>query len=99
MKVSLFFCEHPEVKREMPETVQEERYLELAQYWIEARGHQRHDQKSYGAYNQDHKPLFEQATIEGHAVHAALFCAGVTRLAGINGGDDIVKLPFACGKT
>ncbi len=84
----LFFREHPELKREMPADVQENRYLELAQYWIEARGHQRHDQKSYGAYNQDHKPFSEQTTIEGHAVRAALFCAAVTRLAGINGRDD-----------
>src|SRR6516164_4993572 len=44
----LFFREHPELKREMPVAVQENTYLELAQYWIEARGHQRHDQKSYG---------------------------------------------------
>jgi DUF1680 family protein len=84
----LFFGEHPEVKRGMPVTVDEHRYLEQAQYWIEMRGHQRKDQPSYGAYNQDHKPVFEQTTIEGHAVRAALFCAGVTALAGINGRDD-----------
>jgi DUF1680 family protein len=60
----------------------------LAQYWVEARGHPRKDQPGYGAYNQDQQPVLEQKTIEGHAVRAALLCAGVTTLAGINGRDD-----------
>jgi DUF1680 family protein len=84
----LFFHTHPELKREMPVAVDERRYLELAQYWVEARGHERKDQKSYGAYNQDHQPVVEQQTIEGHAVRAALLFAGVASLAGINGRDD-----------
>lgn len=84
----LFFHEHPELKREMPVAVEERRYLNLAQYWVEARGHQRKDQKSYGAYNQDHQPVVEQQSIEGHAVRAALLFAGVTSLAGITGRDD-----------
>jgi DUF1680 family protein len=84
----LFFRARPELKHGLPVPVDERRYLELAQYWIEARGHPRKDQPSYGAYNQDHKPVFEQAAIEGHAVRAALMCSGLTALAGINGRDD-----------
>ena len=84
----LFFRGHPELKRAMPVAIDESRYLRLAQYWVEARGHPRKDQPSYGAYNQDHEPVLEQKTIEGHAVRAALLCAGVTALAGINGRDD-----------
>jgi DUF1680 family protein len=84
----LLFREHPELKREMPVAVEERRYLELAEYWVEARGRQRRDQPSYGAYNQDHKAVFEQTTIEGHAVRAALLCSGVTALAGVNGRED-----------
>jgi DUF1680 family protein len=84
----LLFRQHPELKRQMPVPVDEAQYLKLAQYWVEARGHPRKDQPSYGAYNQDDKPVFEQTTIEGHAVRAALLCAGVTALAGINGRDD-----------
>jgi DUF1680 family protein len=81
----LFFREHPKLKREMPVPIDERRYLDLAQYWVEARGHHRKDQPSYGAYNQDQKPVFEQTGIEGHAVRAALLCSGVSALAGING--------------
>ena len=84
----LFLREHPELKHEMPVTVDERRYLDLAQYWVEARGRQRKDQPSYGAYNQDHQPVLEQQTIEGHAVRAALLAAGVSALAGINGRQD-----------
>lgn len=84
----LLFREHPELKREMPVAVDEKRYLDLAQYWVEARGHERKDQKSYGAYNQDHQSVFEQPTIEGHAVRATLLFSGVAELAGINGRDD-----------
>jgi DUF1680 family protein len=84
----LFFGEHPELKRDMPVAVDERRYLDLAQYWVEARGHPRKDQPSYGAYNQDHEPVFAQQTIEGHAVRAALLAAGVSALAGINGRED-----------
>jgi DUF1680 family protein len=84
----LFFREHPELKRDMPVPVDEARYMALAHYWVEARGRPRKDQPGYGTYNQDHKPIFEQTTIEGHAVRAALFCSSVAALAGINGRDD-----------
>lgn len=84
----LFFREHPGLRRDMPVDVDETRYLALAQYWVEARGHPRKDQAGYGAYNQDHQPVFQQKTIEGHAVRAALLCSGITELAGINGRDD-----------
>jgi DUF1680 family protein len=84
----LFFRSHPGLKRKMPGTVDERRYLDLAQYWVEARGHHRKDQPSYGAYDQDGEPVFEQQTIEGHAVRAALLFSGVSALAGINGRDD-----------
>ena len=84
----MFFREHPKLKRDMPVAMDEGRYLDLARYWVEARGHPRKDQPTYGAYNQDHIPVSEQKTIEGHAVRATLLCAGVTALAGINGRDD-----------
>jgi len=84
----LFFRTHPELKPQLPVAVEEQRYLDLAQYWVEARGQARKDQKSYGAYNQDHQSIFAQPTIEGHAVRAALLFAGVAALAGINGRDD-----------
>jgi DUF1680 family protein len=84
----LFFQKHPELKPQMPVAVDEQRYLTEAEYWIEMRGHPRKDQPSYGAYNQDQAPVFQQTAIEGHAVRATLMCAGLTQLAAINGRED-----------
>jgi DUF1680 family protein len=84
----LFLQQHPDLKRQFPFTVNEKRYLDLAQYWIEARGHVRKDQPAYGAYNQDDRPVFEQPAVEGHAVRCMLMCAGMTALADINGRED-----------
>lgn len=39
----------------------------------------------WGEYAQDHKPVFQQETIEGHAVRAALLCTGLSAAAAVNG--------------
>jgi DUF1680 family protein len=95
----LFFREHPELKRAMPVPVNERHYLELAQYWVEARGHSRKDHPSYGAYNQDHQPVIEQTTIEGHAVRAALLCSAWPRSPVSMAVTIIAKPPFDGGET
>jgi len=46
------------------------------------------DRPSWGAYAQDHKPLLEQETIEGHAVRATLVCAGLAAAARADARDD-----------
>jgi DUF1680 family protein len=43
---------------------------------------------SWGAYAQDHLPVFEQETIEGHAVRATLMCTGLAAAARVNGRED-----------
>ena len=43
---------------------------------------------SWGAYAQDDKPVFEQATLNGHAVRATLLCAGIAAAASVNGRKD-----------
>ena len=69
------FRERPELKKEMGFPVEEQRYLKLAEFFIEGRGHYE-GRKSFNAYGQDHKPVFEQETIEGHAVRATLYRDG-----------------------
>ena len=39
---------------------------------------------SWGAYAQDHKPVLEQESIEGHAVRATLLCTGLIAAARVN---------------
>ncbi len=68
---------------ELYRVVPEPRYLELAKAFIEWRG--RHKVKPYSdtprAYFQDHVPLREQKTLEGHAVRAIFFASGVADVA------------------
>ena len=59
-------------------------YRSLVRFWISSRGHvgfedwfKTNPRPSWGTYAQDHCPLEEQTTIEGHAVRAALFLTGV----------------------
>ena len=46
------------------------------------------DRPSWGSYAQDHKPLLEQETIEGHAVRATLLCAGLSAAARADARED-----------
>jgi DUF1680 family protein len=77
------FREQPGLKKEMGFAVDEQKYLKLAEFFIEARGHYE-GRKSFGAYGQDHKPVFEQESIEGHAVRATLMATSVAAIAAAN---------------
>ena len=91
VKLYLLFRERPELKSRMPLPVDEQRYLKLAEFWIENRGNHeggRSFGRFDGAYAQDHKPVLQQETIEGHAVRATLLCAGLVATANVNGRDD-----------
>jgi DUF1680 family protein len=87
VKLYLLFREKPELKSRMPVPVEEQRYLKLAEFWIENRGNHE-GRQSYGAYAQDHKPVLQQETIEGHAVRATLLCAGLAAAANVNERED-----------
>ncbi len=87
VKLFLLFQEKPELKARMPVPVDEKRYLELAEFWIENRGN--HEGRlDFGAYAQDHEPVLSQKTIEGHAVRATLLCAGLAAAGHVNGRID-----------
>ena len=76
--VSLYqlFKEQPDLKSRLSVPVKERNYLELAEFWIDARGH--HEGRiDFGAYDQDAIPVLQQETIEGHAVRAMLLCCGL----------------------
>ena len=57
----------------------EERYLKLAQFFVEQRGNDQ-GHKLYGAYSQDHLPVRRQSEIVGHAVRAMYNCIGMADL-------------------
>ncbi|MGC4044392.1 MAG: glycoside hydrolase family 127 protein [Armatimonas sp.] len=64
-----------------------ERYLTLAEFFIDARGHlegRSGKDPSFYEYGQDHAPLDKQTTLEGHAVRATLFATGIVSAAQVN---------------
>jgi DUF1680 family protein len=110
------FRDTPSLWEKVGVPVDEKRYLELAEFWLENRGNNCgrpttqqwekeepasqkwvRDQKygdsrpSWGAYAQDDKPIFQQDTLEGHAVRATLLCAGLVAAAGVNGQPEYVQ--------
>jgi DUF1680 family protein len=80
VKLYLLLRAEPQLKDQITAPVDERRYLALAEFFIENRG--RHEgRRDYGSYGQDHLPVLQQTTIEGHAVRATLLCAGLTAAA------------------
>jgi DUF1680 family protein len=89
------FCGHPGFKMALMDLYRqtgEERYLELAQAWVEWRGREicvsMDTGNPQGAYAQDHASIRQQYSIEGHAVRAVFFAAGVVDLALETGDSD-----------
>jgi len=76
---------HPEVEMALVELYREtgnRDYLELARYFVDARGHGL--MESYGkepTYFSDRVPVREQTTVEGHAVRAVYLAAGAADVA------------------
>ncbi len=60
------------------------KYLRLCGWLLGQRGHHE-GRRSYGRRCQDHLPIQEQCTIEGHAVKAAFLFNGVTQYVGATG--------------
>lgn len=80
------FCGHAELEMALVELyrlTRQPRYLELARAFVEWRGHGKVQPAgpTPRAYFQDHLPLREQRTLEGHAVRAIFFATGVADLA------------------
>jgi DUF1680 family protein len=81
---------HPEIEMALTELHRltgEGRYLALARYFIDARGHGLIGAHEFGpAYFQDRVPVREATSVEGHAVRALYLAAGATDVA-IETGD------------
>ena len=75
---------HPEVEMAMVELYREtgeRRYLEVAKYFVEQRGHKLLGPGHFGSsYYQDDVPVREATAVAGHAVRALYLAAGVTDL-------------------
>ncbi|MFF4252409.1 glycoside hydrolase family 127 protein [Streptomyces sp. NPDC001663] len=87
-------CGHPEIETALVELyreTRERRWLDLAGYFVERRGHGLLDgERRPGAvYWQDHVPVREATTVAGHAVRQLYLLAGATDLAAETGDADL----------
>ena len=87
------FCGHAELEMalvELSRVTHDPHYLELSKAFVEWRG--RNKVKPFSdtprAYFQDHVPVREQFTLEGHAVRGLFFATGVADLALETGSAD-----------
>jgi len=79
--------EHPEIELaliKLGRLLQQPRYIQLAEFFIEQRGHPR-DGRSWGQYAQDHAPIRDQHEVVGHAVRAVYLYSAVTDLLALTG--------------
>jgi len=65
----------------------DEKYLRLAQFFVDARGNPAGRAKLYGAYAQDDKPVIEQTRAEGNAARAMSLYVALTDLVGLTGNE------------
>jgi DUF1680 family protein len=62
----------------------DEKFLDLARFFLDQRGNA-DGHELYGAYNQDHLPVVEQAEAVGHAVRAGYMYAGMADVGALTG--------------
>lgn len=93
-------CGHPEVETALVElyrTTDEKRYLELARYFLDRRGHgvlasgadRGHDRDPGAEYWQDHTPVREAPEVTGHSVRQLYLLAGAADLATETGDTEL----------
>jgi hypothetical protein len=68
----------------------DQRYLQLAKFFLEERGHSRDGRELWGEYAQDHRPIFEQREAVGHAVRAPYMYSAMADIAALTGDDRYV---------
>jgi DUF1680 family protein len=91
VKLFLLYRDNPSLKQRVAVPVDEAKFLELAEFFIDARGHhagRTGRSASFGSYGQDDVPLAKQQSVEGHAVRSLLFCSGICAAAKENKRSD-----------
>jgi len=68
-----------------------EKYLDLAKFYLDERGYTHEGRELYGEYAQDHKPVIEQNEAVGHAVRATYMYSGMADVAALTGDERYLK--------
>ena len=90
---------HPEVEMALAELYRvtlEQRYLDLAQYFVDARGHRLLGEVHHGSrYRQDDEPFRTARHARGHAVRAAYLACGALDVAAETGDQSLLSAAAA----
>ncbi len=82
---------HPEIELALVKLYRatgDERYLQLARFFLGVRGRPTHDRPQlWGEYAQDHEPLVDQQEALGHAVRAMYLYSAATDVAALTGDE------------
>lgn len=68
----------------------DEKYMKLAEFFMDERGRQGNGRQLYGEYAQDHKPVVEQEEAVGHTVRATYLYTPLAELAMLTGRQDYI---------
>ncbi|RKN37174.1 glycoside hydrolase family 127 protein [Streptomyces hoynatensis] len=87
-------CGHPEIETALVELYRctgERRYLDLARYFVDRRGHGLLPPGGFGnRYWQDHAPITEATEVAGHAVRQLYLLAGAADVAAETGDGELL---------
>ena len=85
VKLYCLYRDEPQLAKIISVPVEAIHYKQLAEFWIEQRGHyggeEPEGRPSEFTYAQDSIPIFDQQSIEGHAVRATLLMTGLAKAA------------------
>ncbi len=86
--------QHEEVKialLRLYELTRDQKYLDIAKFFIDERGHSHNGRELYGKYAQDHMPVIDQNEAVGHTVRAMYLYTPLTHLATLTGDSDYIN--------
>jgi len=69
----------------------DKKYMELAKFYLDERGHSHNGRELYGKYAQDHKPVIDQVEAVGHTVRATYLYTSLAHLATLTGDPDYIN--------
>jgi DUF1680 family protein len=87
----LLFQQQPQLKAKMTVAVNEQDYLNLAEFWIDTRGNHQGRSMDWGSYAQDDVPVMQQQEMEGHAVRDCLLCSGMVAAGNVADREDYLN--------
>lgn len=87
-------CGHEEVELalvKLYEATGQQRYFDLAKFFIDMRGNREARERTFGTYCQDHQPVRQQREIVGHAVRAMYLYSGMADVAAHTGDVGLIQ--------